>query len=87
MEQKDEKLWKIARQRADFQQHLATYLIVNGFLWLLWLYTSGWHEHPWPIYPTLGWGIGLAFNYFSAYHSDRNALAEREYEKLMKKKA
>ena len=38
---------------------------------------------PWPIWPTLGWGLGVAFNYFDAYSSpDKQSAIEREYEKL-----
>lgn len=80
--QKDPGLWKIAKKRASFQKHLITYLIVNGFLWALWWVGRDDNEHVWPIWPALGWGIGLAFNYFDAYHGDTSSLAEREYEKL-----
>jgi hypothetical protein len=40
---------------------------------------------PWPIWPMLGWGIGLTSHYFAAYgHNDERKLAEREYEKLLR---
>ena len=80
-QQRDEKLWKIARKRASFRKHLFTYIAVNGFLWILWFF-RGEGMHPWPLYPMLGWGIGLAFNYYDAYHGDTDAMAEREYQKL-----
>lgn len=81
-QQKDPELWKIAKKRASFQKHLVTYLIVNGFLWALWWMGKGDQGHVWPLWPSLGWGIGLAFNYFDAYQGDKSSLAEREYEKL-----
>jgi hypothetical protein len=37
---------------------------------------------PWPIWPMLGWGLGLAFQYFNAYGADKETLADREFEKL-----
>jgi hypothetical protein len=79
-DQSEARLWKIARKRAAFKRHLFTYLIVNAFLWALWLFerTPG---VPWPVWSTFGWGIGIAFNYFSAYHSD-DSLATQEFEKL-----
>jgi hypothetical protein len=34
----------------------------------------------------LAWGIGLAFQYFNAYHGDKEELADKEYERLRKNK-
>jgi len=85
LEGKDPELWKIAQKRASFKKHLYTYLIVNGFLWFLWYMGKGGYGGggiPWPVWPTAGWGIGLAFNYFDAYHGDKNTMANNEYEKL-----
>ena len=91
MENKDERLWQMAKKRAGFKRHLYTYIIMNSFFWILWLVTSGrqhQHDHiglPWPVWPMLGWGIGLAFNYFDAYHKAGNSLEEREYDRLKNK--
>ncbi len=82
---KDPELWRIAQKRAKFKRHCFTYLVVNGFFWLIWLFSRHHHHYfgiPWPVWPMLGWGIGLAFNYFEAYHDPKSTLAEREYEKL-----
>ena len=86
-QEKDEQLWKIARKRAAFQRHLISYLVINGFLWTLWYLNGGYRFGygggiPWPVWPMLGWGIGLVFNYFDAYHGDKDSLAQREYKKL-----
>jgi Domain of unknown function (DUF1707)/2TM domain len=35
-----------------------TYLAVMALLWLIWLVTGA--GYPWPIWPMLGWGIGVA---------------------------
>jgi 2TM domain len=77
---KDEQLWNIAKARAGFKTHLTVYIVVMAILWLIWILSGGVNIHPWPIYPTLGWGIGVLFNYLGVYKFD-NA-AEREYEKL-----
>ena len=87
MEQKDETLWRIAKKRADFKKHLYTYIIINGFLWAIWYISKDGQEDTnwisaWPIWPTLGWGIGVAFDYIGAYHSSKENAVEREYEKL-----
>jgi len=47
--------------REDFRGHLATYLLVNVVLVVIWLATGA--GHPWPVYPLLGWGLGVAFDY------------------------
>ncbi len=86
--QRDEKLWKIARKRAEFKKHLLTYVIVNIFLWGLWLFGGMRHgdlSFPWPAFVSFGWGIGLAFNYIGAYSGIKDTLTEREYQKLINK--
>jgi len=89
-EQRDEKLWRLAKKRADFQRSLASYFIVNAFLWLIWWFTAGRHGvnkgMPWPLWSMLGWGIGLLFQYMDAYGGDKNGLVEKEYEKQKNKK-
>lgn len=88
MEQpKNEKLWKIAKKRAAFKRHLFAYIAVNGFLWCLWWINRKEDAHVWPLYPMLGWGIGLAFNYYDAYQGDNDSLAEKEYERLEKEQS
>jgi hypothetical protein len=88
-EGKDPKLWEIAQKRAGFKSHLATYLIVNAFLWALWFFTHDGDNNdrwPWPLWPTLGWGVGMVFHFFSVYIYPEANSAEREYEKLKRKK-
>ena len=88
MTEKERMLWKQAKKRVDFKRHLWTYMIINGFLWALWIFTDRVDDPagmmPWPVWPTFGWGIGLAFSYFNAYHVKTDAV-EREYEKLKNK--
>ena len=81
-EKRDELLWQMAKRRASFKWSLATYVFVNAFLVAIWYFTSYGHVYFWPMWPMLGWGIGLAFQYFNAYHGDRIFSAEEEYEKL-----
>jgi hypothetical protein len=85
MEEKDEQLWRIAKKRAGFKKQLASYIIVNGFLWGVWWFTSGRRNDEggyWPIWCCLGWGIGLAFSYYDAYHDSREQDTIKEYQKL-----
>ena len=59
-EQKDERLWRIARLRANFKRSFYSYLIVNGFLWCIWWFTTGQYggigAYPWPILADVGMG-------------------------------
>jgi hypothetical protein len=92
MEQpKDEKLWRIARQRASFRRNLYSYIVVILFLWAIWWFTgsrryleTGSRNIPWPSWVMLGWGVGLAMQYFKAYHGNKEDLTDQEYEKLKK---
>lgn len=85
-EGKDPILWEIAQKRASFKVHLAAYLIVNLFLWALWYFTgANWRDgsfFPWPLWTTLGWGIGVAFHFVAAYVFPRANSVENEYQKL-----
>jgi hypothetical protein len=56
---------KRLKDKRDFKSHVATYLIVNALLVVIWA-VSG-QGYFWPIWPILGWGIGLALNAWTAY--------------------
>ncbi len=68
---------KRVKKRAEFLQHLAIYLIVNGFLWLMFLViaitTGTWPALIAPFLSTVGWGIGLAIHALTVY-VDTNAV-------------
>ncbi len=59
------KAEKRVNERGGLLWHLASFAIVNLFLWGIWLViglsTNGaWY--PWPIWVTLAWGMGFAFH-------------------------
>ena len=92
-EGKDPALWEIKKKRAGFKSNLISYLIVNAFLWAIWYFSSsqsqdfGFEEisrgiFPWPLWVTLGWGVGLAFHFAGAYIFPKANSVESEYEKL-----
>ncbi|MEP7142952.1 MAG: 2TM domain-containing protein [Ferruginibacter sp.] len=87
-EGKDPMLWEIAQKRANFKKHAVSYTIINIFLWALWYFT-GYHSTtvdgyfiPWPVWTTIGWGFGLAYQFSAAYVFPKENATEREYEKL-----
>jgi hypothetical protein len=84
---RDPALWRVAQKRAAFKSHLKSYVVINGFLWLIWFFTESRYSgagYPWPIWSTMGWGIGLFFHFISAYVNTGNSV-EREYQKLKNK--
>lgn len=87
-EQRDEKLWQTAKRRADFQNSLLTSVVIVAICWAVWYFTSYRRGHfsvtPWPLWVMLGLGISLFLKFIRAYKTDKDALAEREYEKLKK---
>lgn len=88
MEERDEHLWRMAQKRANFQRTLVAYALVNGFLWFIWWFSSFRHGDEagyWPIWPMIGWGIGLAFQYMDAYGGNKTDLVQKEYERLKNK--
>jgi len=75
------------RKRRDFRSHLAAYVVVNAMLWGIWYVTSlssdAW-TFPWPVFVTLGWGVGLVLNYWDVYlrHDITEGDVESEIERL-----
>jgi hypothetical protein len=53
------------KEKRDFRNHLAVYLIVNALLVVIWAVSGG--GYFWPIWPIAGWGIGVAINLWTAY--------------------
>jgi 2TM domain len=51
--------------RREFYQHITAYVIVNAGLIVIWALTSG--GYFWPVWPLLGWGIGLVFHGWSVF--------------------
>lgn len=82
------QLWKQAKKRVSFKRQLAAYLIVNGFLWILWYIgdkketVSFYTNVPWPLWCSLGWGIALIFKFVDAYVLNRPEAIEKEFQKL-----
>jgi hypothetical protein len=79
----NDRLWQLAKKRAAFKASLVSYFVINSFLIAIWFFASGVRSYFWPVWPMLGWGLGLAFQYFSAYHGNRAFTAEEEYKKLV----
>jgi hypothetical protein len=78
----DTQLHELARKRVEFRTHLIVYCVTNGALWIIWWFTGA--SYPWPVWPLVGWGIGLLFHYLFDYRSSRLLSEDEEYNKLKK---
>lgn len=81
---RDPQLWRLAQARAGFKGHFLVYCLVIGGLWLYWLVDG--RGETWPLWPTLGWGIGVLAHFVGAYQPrGLNPFSpEREYDRLVK---
>lgn len=79
----EEQLKDVAQKRVDFKHHLAIYIVVIAFLWVIWAVSSG--GYMWPVWPTVGWGIGIFFHYVGVFNPFVLFSVDKEIEKLRKK--
>lgn len=69
------------KQRRDFKGHALAYVLVNLVVWGVWV-VIGISSHswwPWPVFVTLGWGIGLVMNAWDVYL--RRPITEEELQR------
>lgn len=61
--------WEQARKRVterrDFGGHLAAYVVINGFLILVWAITGA--GYFWPAWVLGGWGVGLVLHAWDVF--------------------
>ena len=80
----EEQIYSAARQRVrqkkDFYNHLAVYIVVNAALVVIWYFTG--RGYPWFVWPLLGWGIGIMFHGLDVFvFNKQSAWEQREIEK------
>jgi 2TM domain len=80
-----ERAIKRLKKRRDFAGHLLVYVLVNSVLVAIWAITNP-HGFFWPIFPMLGWGIGLVLNAWDVYRGDTftEERIQREIEHLQR---
>jgi hypothetical protein len=69
-------------KKRDFHGHLLVYALVNAFLVVIWVVT-GPHGFFWPVFPMVGWGIGVVMNAWDVYW--RPEITEQDIEHEMKR--
>ena len=63
-----EQAIKRLKKRRDFYGHVLVYVLVNAFLVVIWAFTSP-DAFFWPIFPIVGWGIGVVMNAWDVFFS------------------
>ena len=81
----EEEIYKQARKRVEekkgFYTHLATYILVNILLVIIWAFPAG-GGYLWFLWPLGGWGIGILFHFLGVFvFSRRSNWEKREIEK------
>jgi 2TM domain len=70
------------KKKREFGAHLLAFVLVNVFLVAIWAVTSDGTLF-WPIFPILGWGIGLVFHAWDVYgHPPGEEQIHHEMERL-----
>jgi 2TM domain len=72
---------KQLQKKRGLQAHIIAYLSVNLLLVAIW-YASG-ATFFWPVFPILGWGIGVVFNIWDVYVPER--MTEERIQKEMRR--
>jgi hypothetical protein len=74
------------KKRRELGAHVLTYLLINGFLVVVWAVTSR-DVIFWPMFPMAGWGIGLVLHAWDVYRNDefREDEIQREIARLQKR--
>jgi hypothetical protein len=78
-----EKAVKQLKKRRDLHAHLLIYVLVNTFLVAIWALTNP-DGFFWPVFPIVGWGIGVVMNAWDVYRGDEftEAQIRREMERF-----
>ena len=77
---RDQAVTRLKKKR-DFGMHVLMYVAVNGLLVAIWAITGA--DFFWPIFPILGWGVGLAANAWDVY--GRKPITEQEIQQEMER--
>jgi hypothetical protein len=87
VEMSDEELRQRAlarlRKKAEFRSHLLAYVLVNLGLVVIWALTG--RDYFWPIWPILGWGIGIGFHAWETYGTPSRGPTEDQVRREMDK--
>lgn len=61
------RIEKRIEERNGYYIHVVAFVLVNAFLWMIYLMTMP-GEFMWPLIPLFGWGIGFFFHTLDYYY-------------------
>ncbi len=78
---RDQAITSLKKKR-EFQVHFLAFVLVNAMLVVIWALSND-RGFFWPIFPILGWGLGLAFHAREVYaRPPSESSIEREMDRL-----
>jgi hypothetical protein len=77
-ERREAALARLEAKR-DFRNHVAIYVIVNTMLVAIWALSG--QGYFWPVWPILGWGVGLVLHGWKAFYE--KPISEEEIRREM----
>lgn len=69
------------KAKREFKSHIAVYVIVNTMLVVIWALSG--QGYFWPIWPILGWGVGLVLHGWKVFYE--KPISEEEIQREMNK--
>ena len=76
----EERALKRTKERMDVMWHVATFAIINVALWFIDIGSGGGLD--WAYWPTIGWGLGVAFH-VASYVIDDSATESNTYKRFL----
>ncbi|GAA3794689.1 hypothetical protein GCM10022380_09540 [Amycolatopsis tucumanensis] len=71
------------KQKRDYYQHVAVFVLINGFLIGVWALTGA--DFFWPVFPLGAWGVGLIMHTWDTFSP--NSPSERRIRREMDRMA
>lgn len=65
--------------KRDFRTHVVVYVVVNAVLVAIWALSG--QGYFWPVWPILGWGVGLVLHGWKAFYE--RPISEEEIQREM----
>lgn len=75
----EQQIMETAKRRIGFKIHFSLFLILFPVNWIIWYATNT--TYLWPIWPTLGWSLGIVVHWLGTYHSDKFLSLKKQYER------
>lgn len=76
----EQRIVEQAKRKVGFKIHFTIFIILIPANWIIWYFTD--RHYLWPVWPLLGWGLGIFFHYIGVYHADKFFSVNREVAKI-----